>query len=89
MLQDLELEIDLSGGGSDANPAYNVLLENVEVRNNTNNRGADINNDESPGSVTINNSTFTNNGTNNGDDGLYVRSRGQYHFDECNCGKCE
>jgi len=65
----LEIEIDTTSTNT-----YNVLLENVEVKNNTNNRGAQIDNDESTGSVTINNSKFINNGNN--DDGLYIDARG-------------
>ena len=62
----LEIEIDTPGTNT-----YNVTLENVEVKNNTNSVGAYIDNDESTGSVTVNNSTFTNNG-NGGDDGLQI-----------------
>ena len=74
----LEIELDLPGTGSDSNPAYEVLIEEVEARNNLNNRGVHITNDESPGSITIKNSTFKNNGniSNNNDDGLYILARG-------------
>jgi len=54
----LEIVIDTASTST-----YNVLLDNVEVKNNTDSRGAYIDNDESTGSVTVNNSTFTNNGS--------------------------
>jgi hypothetical protein len=65
----LEIEID-----TPAVNTYNVTLENVEVKNNLNNIGAYIDNDESTGSVTVNNSRFINNGDN--DDGLQIDAMG-------------
>ncbi len=65
----LEIEIDTVGINT-----YNVTLENVEVKNNVNNIGAFIDNDESTGSVTVNNSRFINNG--NDDDGLQILAMG-------------
>ena len=65
----MEIEIDTPGTNT-----FDVTLENVEVKNNKNNRGAYIDNDESTGSVTVNNSRFTNNGNN--DDGLQINAMG-------------
>jgi hypothetical protein len=65
----LEIEIDTL-----ATNAFNVTLENVEIKNNTDSVGAYIDNDESTGSVTVNNSEFINNGNN--DDGLEIVAMG-------------
>lgn len=65
----LEIEIDTLSTNTN-----NVTLENVEVKNNSNSVGAYIDNDESTGSVTVNNSRFTNNGDN--DDGLQIAAMG-------------
>ena len=52
--------------------AYNVTVENVEVKNNSDDIGAYIDNNESTGSVIVKNSKFTN----NADDGLQIRAMG-------------
>jgi hypothetical protein len=65
----LEVEIDTPSANT-----YNVTLDNVEAKNNVNNIGAYIDNDESTGHVTVNNSKFTNNGDN--DDGLQIYAMG-------------
>jgi hypothetical protein len=70
----LEVEIDLAGSGSDSNPAYDITLDNVIVRNNMDDFGAFLYNSESPGSVTVTNSQFINTGNNR--DGLYITARG-------------
>ncbi|CAG0962132.1 Alpha-agarase [Anaerolineales bacterium] len=65
----VEIEID-----TPVTNTYSVVLNNVEVRNNANNIGAFIDNDESTGSVTVSNSRFINNGDN--DDGLQILAMG-------------
>ena len=67
----LLIEID-----TPATNAYNVTLENVEARNNVDQRGAFIDNDESTGSVTVNNSKFINNGDTVTDKGLEINAMG-------------
>jgi len=63
----LEIEIDTPSTNT-----YNVTIENVELKNNTDNRGARIDNDKSTGSVTVNNSKFID----NANDGLWIISTG-------------
>ena len=62
----LEIEIDPNGN------APNVTVENVEVNGNSSDRGAFIISPLSTGSVTVNNSTFTN----NANDGLRILAMG-------------
>ena len=63
----LQLEIDTLSTNT-----YDITVEDVEIKNNSDNRGAYIDNDESTGSVTVNNSRFTDNNS----DGVYIDSRG-------------
>jgi hypothetical protein len=75
----IHIEIETPGTNS-----YDVTLENVEVRNNSDSRGVLIDNDQSTGSVTVNNSEFTNNGTGINDDGLFIRALGDVTLSDVN-----
>lgn len=80
-----DIVIDGASGGSGLvvivnDPGTNIIpdvtLENVEVKNSTDNYGAIIFNNDNTGSVTVNNSKFTNNGDSSGEDGLDINAKG-------------